>query len=129
MLSSGPGVEAETPHRDTTPLAAAHSLLGARRGLQVLAVVQYWGLSITSSRKDGVTHRGPLSPKNLQEMRQCFHPSDLLLLEPCPLDGNAPRDRAEEMEQGRRGSEQVRDRGLQMNTYRHETVGVSHRQN
>lgn len=66
--------------------------------------------SLLPGRMESPT-QGPLSPKNLQEMRQCFHPSDLLLLEPCPLDGNAPRDRAEEMEQGRRGSEQVRDTG------------------
>ena len=34
----------------------------------------------------------------------------------CFLDGNAPRDRAEEMEQGRWGSEQVRDTGASEQT-------------
>ena len=64
MFSSGSGVEALRLLTGTrAPLAAAHSLLGARRGLQILAVVQYWGLSITSARKDGVTHPGASVPK------------------------------------------------------------------
>lgn len=64
MLSSGSGVEALRLLTGTrAPLAAAHSLLGARRGLQILAVFQYWGLSIISARKDGVTHPGASVPK------------------------------------------------------------------
>ena len=64
VLSSGSGVEALRLLTGTwAPLAAAHSLLGAPKALQILAVVQYWGFSITSARKAGVTHPGASVPK------------------------------------------------------------------